>query len=150
MSIETRLRALERKNRILMALVVALLAPSALASWSRRDDDVVQARAFEMVDAEGNVRAELGIDADGSAGLFLKDVEGRLRACAIHDSTQTGFFALDDAGQIRVGAAQFAHGGGGFALHGPQGKGSAVLYLKGQGSLTFYGADGAVKNKLAE
>ena len=48
-------------------------------------------------------------------------------------------------GTTRVGVAQFAHGGGGFALHGPEAKGAAVLYLQGDGSLTFYGPDGDVQ-----
>jgi hypothetical protein len=61
-----------------------------------------------------------------------------------HDSSGTRLYVHDDAGDVRVGVAQFAHGGGGFALHGPQGRGAAVLYLKGDGSLTFYDVAGAV------
>lgn len=47
-------------------------------------------------------------------------------------------------GDTRIGVAQFAHGGGGFALHGPEAKGAAVLYLKERGTLTFYGDEGGV------
>ncbi|MDH3732773.1 MAG: hypothetical protein OEU54_04530 [Gemmatimonadota bacterium] len=32
--------------------------------------------------------------------------------------------------------------------HGPEMKGAAVLYLKGDGSLTFYGDDGAVLDRF--
>jgi hypothetical protein len=48
----------------------------------------------------------------------------------------------DDAGDTRLGAAQFAHGGGGYALHGPKMKGAAVLYLAGEGSLSMYDPEG--------
>ena len=44
----------------------------------------------------------------------------------------------------RVGVAQFSHGGGGFALHGPGTRGAAVLYLRGDGSLTQYDTTGVV------
>lgn len=57
---------------------------------------------------------------------------------------------VTDLGDTRVGAAQFAHGGGGYALHGPGGRGAAVLYLKDEGSLTMYDADGAVAARFSE
>lgn len=144
-TLEGRLARLERRNRTLSAGLAAAVASVLFVSAVPRQDDVIAARRIEMVDEEGRVRAELGIDADGSAGLFLRDEQGRVRGCTIHDATQTGTFAMDEEGQIRMGAAHFAHGGSGFALHGPGGKGSTVLYLKGQGSLTFYRADGTTK-----
>lgn len=150
MDIERRLEKLERRNRLLAGALAAVGALSVLAGAATRPDDVLRAKKIEMVDDAGKVRAELAIDADGSAGLFLRDTNGRVRGCAVHDDAQTGFFALDEAGQIRVGAAQFAHGGGGFALHGPEGKGATVLYRKGSGSLTFYGADGTAKKTIEE
>lgn len=51
-------------------------------------------------------------------------------------------FLQDSARTIRVGLAQFAHGGGGLALHGPDARGAAVLYFKERGTLTFYGESG--------
>jgi flavin-dependent dehydrogenase len=144
-TLEHRVMRLESRNRWLSAALVAVGAVALLGSAASRADEVVSARRIEMVDDEGRVRAELAIDADGSAGLFLRDEQGRVRGCTIHDETQSGTFALDEDGQIRMGAALFAHGGSGFALHGPGGKGSAVLYLKGKGSLTFYRPDGTEK-----
>lgn len=60
------------------------------------------------------------------------------------DSSETGVFLLDEDGATRVGAAQIAHGGCGFALHGPDMKGAAVLHFRGHGRLTFYDSSGAV------
>jgi len=49
-----------------------------------------------------------------------------------------------------IGLSQFAHGGGGLALHGENSKGASVLYHKGSGSLSFYDMEGNVKLKLPE
>ena len=46
--------------------------------------------------------------------------------------------------------AQFAHGGGGVALHGPRDKGAAVLYYKGAGSLTMYDEAGKVVARVPQ
>ena len=69
----------------------------------------------------------------------------------VHDETQAAMYLLDEAGAIRVGAAQYAHGGGGFALHGDESKGAAVLYMKDRkGTLTFYDDGGGVRARLPE
>ncbi|MDA0329427.1 MAG: hypothetical protein O2958_10515 [Gemmatimonadetes bacterium] len=44
------------------------------------------------------------------------DEAGQVRMDLRHDSTKTGMFILDGAGDTRLGAAQFSHGGGGYAL----------------------------------
>lgn len=133
-------------------LVLTFLAGarSQLGESAPQVPDVLRARRIELVDAEGRPRAELGIDADGSAGLFVRDVQGGLRACVIHDEGQSALYLFDDAGTLRVGASQFAHGGGGFALHGTDSQGATVLYMKdAQGSLTFYDREGAVLERVA-
>lgn len=121
-SLEQRVRRLERRNLVLTALAIPL-AVLAFAGPTRRTQetaDVVRARRVEIVDGEGRVRLELR-----------------------HTTEETGLFVKDASGVVRLGAAQFAHGGGGFALHGPNARGAAVLYLKGTGSLTFYDSTGA-------
>lgn len=126
--LERRVRTLERRNSLLMALVALLVAGTLLAARTPAQvADTIQARRIQLVDAEGRIRIDLR-----------------------HDEEETGMFILDDAGDTRVGAAQFAHGGGGYALHGPGGRGAAVLYLKDEGSLTMYDADGAVAARFSE
>jgi hypothetical protein len=66
------------------------------------------------------------------------DLERRVRRL----ERWNGFLVL---ALLAVGGTLFAHGGGGFALHGPEAKGAAVLYLKGDGNLTFFGAEGEVQ-----
>lgn len=120
--LEARIRRLER---LVHGLAAALLLSSVLLLVAARPTpqaaDVLQAKRFQLVDEEGKVRMDLR-----------------------HDSTETGLFVLDAVGDTRVGIAQFAHGGGGVALHGPSTRGAAVLYLKERGSLTLYDTTGAV------
>jgi len=125
-SLEARIRRVERKQRRLTA-TLALSLMAALLAWARAPQvpDSLQARRIEVVDDEGRVRIELR-----------------------HDDEETGLFVLDSEGVTRLGAAQFAHGGGGYALHGPGMKGAAVLYLKGEGTLTMYDGEGNVTSRF--
>ena len=123
-ALESRIHRLERTNRVLTGAVLALIGLVLVAAVRPPQDvvDLVRAKRIQLVDDDGLVRIDLR-----------------------HDSTETGMFILDAAGDTRVGAAQFAHGGGGFALHGPEMRGAAVLYLLGDGRLSFYDATGELK-----
>ncbi len=120
--VDCRLRRLERSHRVFTAALVAL-SVTLLVAWVRpaTQPNVVRARRIQLVDAADRVRIDLR-----------------------HDSTETGLFIADDAEDTRIGVAQFAHGGGGVALHGPGGRGAVVLYLKRDGSLTVYDTTGVV------
>ena len=120
-SLEERVRRLERTNRLLLLVVGAVMLPALWAATGGSQPDEVTTRRVRIVDDEGRVRMDLR-----------------------HDDEETGLFILDEDGDTRLGAAQFAHGGGGYALHGPGGRGAAVLYLRGDGSLTMYDEDGGV------
>lgn len=111
--------------------------------------ETIRAERFQLTDASGVVRAEMSIDDDGSAGFFLIDKEGRRRGALIHDDSQTALYLMDEDGTIRVGAAQFAHGGGGFALHGEQSNGATVMYMKdGAGRVSLYAPDGTETHRF--
>ena len=149
--LEARIGRLEWRSRLWSGIAFAALAWALTTSALAPEDEVVAAERFELVDAEGRVRAEVAIDEDGSAGFFVRDEDGRVRATLIQDDSQAAMYLLDGEGTIRVGAAQYAHGGGGFALHGEESKGGAVLYMKErEGSLTFYDAEGDVRSRLPE
>lgn len=150
--IERRLAAVERRNRLLAAtLALALLGAVLLAAvpGTEPPKPVARAERFQLVDGAGAVRGELRVE-DGSPVFALLDEAGVERLSLSHQPDATAFTIWDSSGVIRVGAAQFSHGGGGFALHGPQSKGAAVLYLKGTGSLSFYGPEGEVTLRLPE
>ncbi len=151
-STEYRLARLERSNRILMITLVTVLGLIGVLLISGAADpagETVRVHRLEVLDNDGRAYAVLGVDADGSRGLFVNDEAGRVRLALVHDQSQSALYAMDSTGTIRIGVAQFAHGGGGVALHGEGGKGATVLYHKGHGSLTFYDDDGGVTNRVA-
>ena len=142
------IRRLRRAVRFLTLVVVALPALAAALALGTTRIGTIQAERFELLDASGRVIAVLGIE-EAETVFTLLDDQGKQRLVLTHGPDQTGMFLLDAEETLRVGTAQFAHGGGGFALHGPESKGAAVLYLKDSGSLTFYGPDGEVLERLA-
>lgn len=142
-----RIARLELQNRLLVAFLIMFATVGLLAM--KHDDKVVRASAFELMAADGAVRAALWFD-EGTPVLTLNDEQGAARLKLFHEPDATGIYVLDEENTPRIGIAQFSHGGGGVALHGPQSKGAAVLYLKGEGSLRFFDADGEVTTRLPD
>lgn len=143
--LERRVAALERQGRYwkifgfgcTMALLLWMCYPGGAVP------DEIRARSFALIDAEGRAYAELKMTDEGP-GLYLLDSVGVARVSLVHSQEETALYLRDADDQVRVGVAQFAHGGGGVALHGAAAKGAAVLYFKGEGSLTFYDSEGNV------
>ena len=144
-SYEKRIERLERRSSWVIALNGLLLSVLLLAWTNDRPDarDVLQAELFQLVDGQGTVHGELRMNAEGPA-LVLFDDEGNPRVDLFHDREATALYLKDEDGQPRVGSAYFAHGGGGFALHGPDGGGTSVLYMQGAGPgrLSYYDSTG--------
>ncbi len=160
-TLERRLKRLERAQRLLLGLLMVVtfgLAAVAFAAVVQAvptrapmpqevSESPVVVRELQLVDVEGRTRAVIEV-TDAGPTFRLLDERGDDRVVLTHDAEQTGLFLQDGAGQIRVGVAQFAHGGGGVALHGEEGRGAAVLYLKGKGSLSFYDQQGEVIDRI--
>jgi len=150
MSIEILDTRLKRAERRIMLLVLALaIALAAIAYLLYRPAGALRATSVELLDAKGNTVAVLG-DMDGRTGLFLVDEEYVPRVSLFHAEDADGLYIDDEEGATRIGVAQFAHGGGGLALHGPGALGATVLYYKERGSLRFFDRDGNVVNEIAE
>ena len=143
--LQTSIRRLQVWNTLLLCSVIALSAVVIRGYFV--DGDVVRSQSIQLVSAEGKVLAELSAE-DGDPGLFLKDDDGVNRAALFHTDDGTGLYINDADSLTRIGIAQFAHGGGGVALHGPESKGAAVLYFKDEGSLRFFDAEGEVTNQV--
>lgn len=146
-----RLLRLERRARrqsVCIALLFACLLVTVLAASV--GDEVVRARRFEVRDEHDRVRATLGVDETSGAFLSLTDDAGHVRVHLVHDAEQTALYLKDEEETTRVGVAQFAHGGGGVALHGEKSKGAAVLYYKEGGTLRFFDRDGKVALRIPE
>lgn len=136
---------LRRGQYGLGVLVLSLLCFGLLAATRMQQalvPEVISAKSFVVVNEFGDTRAEIGLNEQGTAGLFLRDDYGILRGAFTHDNEQTKLFLYDKDETTRVGIAHFAHGGSGVALHGPGSKGAAVLYLKEEGTLTFFDEEG--------
>ena len=147
--LEKRVSKLEFNNRILLFFCAAMMLVIVIGGSSvSEQNEVIQAQRFELLDEDGNLRAYMGTDENGGTGLFVNDPDERLRLSVAYDSSQSALFIRDKEGTIRIGVAQFAHGGGGVALHGPESKGAAVLYLKGDGSLRFFDEEGNVTSRV--
>ena len=158
-ALERRLARLESTQRYLGTALTAALAALAfllLGGAAPQDDPVprpVRASSVDLFDAAGVVRARLGFDAEGAPGLFLYDERGPTegeRLFVKHAEELTGMYVRDETGTVRIGVAQFAHGGGGVALHGPESKGAAVLYYKETGSLRLYDEDGTITSQVPQ
>ncbi len=144
-TIELRIARLERRTRIYQILLLAAAAVGLMALTM--DDGTLRARSFELMSDDGPVRASLRLD-DSHPVFVLNDENGVERLRLFYEPEATGLYVLDEENTPRIGIAQFAHGGGGVALHGPQSKGAAVLYLHDTGSLRFFDADGEVTTQV--
>jgi len=145
--LETRLRRAERR---IAALGLALgLAVAAAAYLLLRPADTLRVTSLELAGANGGTVARLG-RADGRTGLFLLDDRAVERVAVFHADDADGLYVNDGEGVTRIGIAQFAHGGGGVALHGQGSHGAAVLYYKEAGSLRLFDREGKVVNEMTE
>ena len=108
----------------------------------------LEVRQLDLVGPDGAVRASLRIDEVGDPVFELLDSDGNPRLQMAQAADSDRIYILDAEGTTRIGIAQFAHGGGGFALHGPESKGAAVLYLKDKGSLRIFDKSGDVTSEF--
>ena len=144
--VEKRLKRAEQRLVVLgVALVLVIVGFSYLLY---RPSSTLRTTSLEMVDAQGNVIGLLG-QRDGRTGLFLMDEKSTPRVSVFHAEDADGLYIDDGQGVTRIGVAQFAHGGGGVALHGSGSSGAAVLYYKNAGSLRFFDTDGNVTQEIS-
>ncbi len=64
----------------IVSICVVAAAAAAFAAGKAAAPEVVQAQRFELVDAEGEVRARLSVAPTIGPGLFLYDDRGEVRA----------------------------------------------------------------------
>ena len=109
--LERRVEALERENRrwkrfVFAAVLAGCVGPLLMGQAKEHDkgtEEVVRARRFEAVDAEGKLRATLAVAADGAPALRLNGPDGKTRAEL--RVTENGWAALvlrDDDGKPRA------------------------------------------------
>jgi hypothetical protein len=82
-------------------LVVALFAHSHRAS-AASDQGTVRARAIELVDERGQVRAQLNVETDGEVVFRLRDSKGEIRVKLGAGDDGSGLLLLDGSTEPRI------------------------------------------------
>lgn len=97
----THKEGLVRSNRLLigltainLTLLIAQLAGIARASTGG-GPETVRARAIELIDERGRVRAQLNVETDGEAVFRLRDAEGEIRVKLGGGRDGSGLLLLD-------------------------------------------------------
>jgi hypothetical protein len=95
----THKEGLVRSSRVLigltvinLTLLIAQLTRVARASTAR---ETVRARAIELIDERGRVRAQLSVETDGEALFRLRDAEGEIRVKLGGGREGSGLLLLD-------------------------------------------------------
>jgi len=152
LTLEERVESLERSNRRLklwVLVVLAVVGGLVCIAATQPVANVVRAQRFELVDAKGKVRIQLGIGGkDGQApGAGLFDEKGQLRAALAVGADGSPFLSLyDEKGNGRAGLSAVPEGTG-LTLYDEKGKGRAGLSLVANGNplLGLYDEKGKVR-----
>ena len=95
--------------------------------------DVIQARAFQVMDDEGRVRAELKTTADGEPSFALFDTDGQIRLCAELNEGCPVLTLNDQEGQTLLEASVAENGGTELALRDKDGRTLLQAYVASYG-----------------
>lgn len=142
-AMQTRLDRLEAKNRMLAWGLFGILATGALililsAASPPTVQDVVRARAFEVVDVDGNKRGEFCMRPGGGIGIVLSEADGTMRAgiSMLADGTPM-LYLSDSRGKIRAGICVLDDGEPTMAFSDSAGKSRITLTLLAGGAPMF-------------
>ena len=140
---------LQRSNRRLRITTSAVLLFSGalvlMAQGTPQIVDSVDARQFVLHDANGKVRAALGMTDDGSVGLDLIDAKDRSRITLDVAANGTpGLDFFDQNGKMRGTLAMGPEGNAGIGLYGPDGHLRTSLDVPASKTpgLAFYNQEG--------
>ena len=105
--------------------------------------DVVQAKAFQLVDDDGSVRAEMKLSEDGSPEFVLRDQYGQDRLVARIDGFSASLSLSNQDGQARFDVSVDESGDPSLSLrdHGGKPRLSASLDESGRPSLDLRDQD---------
>ncbi len=151
--VQVRIDRLSREiyfHRLALTGMVLVCSMTLLtAAGQSTTDDPVTAKSFQLIDDAGGLRAELKTE-DGHPALYMFDADAKQRIALWTDDNATGLYLKDASETTRVGAALFAQGGG-FALHGPESRGAAVMtFMDGKREIRFYNDEGEVSERFPE
>ena len=151
MTIEERVEKLELQNRRLRrALTAVLLAGAALAAMGAAYGDVpevVRARRFEVVGADGQGVAHLGQTMSGGYVQIL-DPRGKTAAQLSSNSTGGAMYTYSISGRELVGLTSTPSGSGVVTTYDANGEKLIALTVtvEGTGAVATYKLGGDVKS----
>ena len=133
-SVCRRLRRLERGRRRERALFGVLVLLVAVGAWAGPQVvEKVQARAFELVDADGAVRAQLYFDKSGDPRLEILDDRDVPRIRFGMFGEVVASFLADRKGDNRIAQTVDSNSDASVFLTMPGGKPAAQLGVSGRG-----------------
>lgn len=97
---------MERRGLVVLTGInLALLSVSLLRSgglFAAAEPETIRARAIELVDQRGRVRAQLNVEPDGEAVFRLRDAKGEIRVKVGAGTDGSGLVLLDGATEPRI------------------------------------------------
>jgi hypothetical protein len=93
MNVQRLVIALTAVNLILVLIVVAYGRSAVLQT----EGSVLRAEAIELVDAQGQTRAQLNVEPDGEAVFRLLDEQGTIRVKVGASEDGSGLLLLDES-----------------------------------------------------
>ena len=130
--IELRFQKLEAANRRYRSIILLMMAAFATFFMAFRNyntvPDVLQAKKFEVVDANGNVLVNLTQD-NGKGIIKTYNKEGKKLVNITYTTNQEGYIGLEDGkGQETMRLSSSNEGGGGYiGIFNPSGKRTLTL-----------------------
>jgi len=139
-TLEMRVARLERENRLLRRLgagiVLAVASAGFLGATPNTVSECVRTRELQVVDASGQALVKIGQPADGSTIIGMNDREGNFKAALSveADGSPNLMLGSSDATQPQVTLAALASGEAGLLVSDQQGHLRAVLSCQANGS----------------
>ena len=82
--------------------ILAVLVIRSASLFAASDPETVRAKAIELVDQQGRVRAQLNVEPNGEAVFRLRDARGEIRVKLGADGAGSGLILLDGATEPRI------------------------------------------------
>jgi hypothetical protein len=115
--LERRLQALERRNRWTTA-ICALLGVFALAAFTQRQEQVVRAERFELLNAQGQVAGQWGMERGGPV-LQMGTRQATMIRLGVNAPDDAGLQIGGPEGSLRVDLGLMTGDATGLMLNGP-------------------------------
>ena len=102
-------------------LIFAFLISDRRTSADPKIEPLVQARAIQLVDENGKIRAQLDVEKNGEVVFRLRDKDGTIRAKFGADASGSGLILMDERTEATV-RIRANNDGGNIALYTRDGK----------------------------